>query len=270
MINMATIRSGAKVVAKFAIKHLPEILSAIGVIAMGAATVHAINEAPKAKEDIEALDNNPDLDHKTYNREKAKCLIRHYWPTVTMSLGGAGLIFGGQKISLGRTAAALAALQIKTEDLEKWKRAIKETDGDKKLESLRQEVIKDSMHGGPENGDEIIKTGRGETLCFESISGRYFYSDIESIRRAVNLFNKSINDSAKYSVMTGSLNEWYDFLGLEHIEIGDRLGWVNRLMDVKFDSHLTTSNVPCLVLSYDVEPTWDYDIVEDSSDYQWR
>ncbi|MBQ5562679.1 MAG: hypothetical protein IIT39_04770 [Clostridia bacterium] len=66
----------------------------------------------------------------------------------------------------------------------------------------------------------IVTTGYGDTLCYETLSGRYFYSDIEKIRAAVNRANKIILEESYIS-----LNEFYDELDLGHTGIGDSIGW---------------------------------------------
>ena len=60
--------------------------------------------------------------------------------------------------------------------------------------------------------------------------------------------------------MYASLNEFYEALGLPPTEIGDKLGW--KLDDgeirVEYDAILTDEGRPCLSISYNVTPKYDY------------
>ena len=84
-----------------------------------------------------------------------------------------------------------------------------------------------------EKGYSNIITDKGNTLCFDSLSGRYFKSDIDKIKRAVNNLNRELTYD-----MYVSLNDFYDELDLDHTKIGDELGWNldDGLIDVYFGS----------------------------------
>ena len=103
----------------------------------------------------------------------------------------------------------------------------------------------------------IVTTGYGDTLCYETLSGRYFYSDIEKIRAAVNRANKIILEESYIS-----LNEFYDELDLGHTGIGDSIGWGvahTGLINLNFSSQLTNNGTPCLVIGYDNIPVYNFD-----------
>ena len=89
------------------------------------------------------------------------------------------------------------------------------------------------------------------------MSGRYFKSTIEKIRQAENDINYRLNREDSVS-----LNELYDLLGLDSIDIGDRVGWNLRdksdLLDIRFSSTISKDGEAVLVMSYDVVPTFWY------------
>ena len=57
-----------------------------------------------------------------------------------------------------------------------------------------------------------------------------------------------------------SLNELYDELDINHIEIGDDLGWnIDRgLIDIDFSSQIADDGTPCIVLDFSIEPRYDF------------
>ena len=92
---------------------------------------------------------------------------------------------------------------------------------------------------------------RGETcLVFDSYSGRYFKSDIETIRRAENKFNKNLIDH-----MFGSLNELYAEIGIEGIVAGEDVGWnSDKLLEIDYEAVLTDNGLPALYIGFNSTP----------------
>jgi hypothetical protein len=90
------------------------------------------------------------------------------------------------------------------------------------------------------------------------MSGRYFSSNREKIKRAENELNKRmIHDVFGYV----SLNDFYDEIGLPRTDTGYILGWnVNKTIDIDFDSHIADNGKPTIVLDYNLSrPEYDFD-----------
>jgi hypothetical protein len=87
------------------------------------------------------------------------------------------------------------------------------------------------------------------------MSGRYFKSDREVIKKAENELNRQMLSDTYVS-----LNEFYDLIGLNRITIGDDLGWYvnDGYLKLQFSSHLANDGTPCLVIDYIVAPRYDY------------
>jgi hypothetical protein len=127
--------------------------------------------------------------------------------------------------------------------------------GKRKVEDIKDAVMKDKIDENPVSKNEVIVTENGDTLCYDAHSGRYFKSDINKIKKAVNEVNHILNCEDCVS-----LNDFYDQLGLSHTKMGDELGWPigSGLIDVRFSSHLAEDNTPCLAMEYRVVPTYDF------------
>ena len=102
---------------------------------------------------------------------------------------------------------------------------------------------------------EVIITGKGGTLCYDVISGRYFKSDIDKMQKIENQLNKRMMTS-----MYCSLNEFYSEVGLTSTDVGDELGWniEEGLIDLYFSSQLSEDGQPCVVVNYMIPPKYGY------------
>jgi hypothetical protein len=92
-------------------------------------------------------------------------------------------------------------------------------------------------------------------LCYDTLSGRYFKSDAETIRQAANNVNERI-----FHDMWAPLNEFWSYLGLDPTVLGDEVGFnMDHLVRITFTSHLVPGkNVPCLAVTFTGLPVADY------------
>ena len=187
--------------------------------------------------------------------EIVKATWRYYIPPAVTGICSIACIIGASSINSRRNAALAAAYAISVQDLEDYKKTALKVVGEKKEEAIRDAVAKEKIQRSPVENSEVIMTGKGETLCYDAISGRYFKSDIEKIRKAENELNRMMRDE-----MWISLNEFYGELGLNEIDIGNNLGWdIDKgYIDVEFSSQLTENGTPCLVLGHHRPPTYMY------------
>lgn len=90
---------------------------------------------------------------------------------------------------------------------------------------------------------------------FDIVSGRYFKSDIDKLKKAENELNRQMRNE-----MYISLNEFYYAIGLESIKLGDSLGWNidDGYINLRFSSQLATDGTPCLVIDYEYGPKYDF------------
>ena len=88
------------------------------------------------------------------------------------------------------------------------------------------------------------------------ISGRYFKSDIETIKQTINKLNRRLTYDHYIS-----LNELYGELGLDDIKNGDLMGWNldNGLIEPSFNACITEDDEPCIVFDVSISPKYDFD-----------
>ena len=243
-------------------KYSPQILTGIGVAGMITTVVLAVKATPKALELIE--DKKEELDAgKLTVVDTVKVAWKPYIPAAITGVLSTVCIVGGNAVGTRRTAALAAAYKISETALHEYKDAVVETIGEEKAKEVKEKVAQNKLDKNPVVEKQIIVTNKGTFLCYDSLSGRYFQSDIETIRKAQN----DINDYL-FSEDYASLNMFYDFLGLEHTRLGAELGWKidSGTLQIEFDSTLASDKsqgiapgTPCLVLDYNVAPKYEFD-----------
>ena len=242
-----TIRSGLA-------KHSPAILTALGITGMIGTTVLAVKVTPKALDLIENKKEELDKDKLTVV-ETVKATWKCYAPAAVTCVTSAACLIGASSVHTKRNAALATAYKLSESALIEYRDKVVETIGEKKEQSVRDAIAKDHVEKNPVTNNEVIITDKGYTLCYDELSGRYFYSDIEKIKKAANELNRQmLND------MYVSLNELYYELGLEGTKLGEQMGWnVDRgLIDLKFSATVSADDRPCIVLDYRVPPMYDY------------
>lgn len=176
-----------------------------------------------------------------------------YIPTAIMAAITMGSAIGAHSIHV-RQNAALASLYSLTETaFKEYQTKIVDTIGKNKELKVRDELAVDAMNKHPLGSSEVILTGKGESLFYDALSGRYFKSDIERIKRAMHQVN---NDIVNEKFIT--LNDFYAALGLEHVVLGEDTGWNlgYGAFDIQFTARMTPEEEVCIAMNYDVQPRY--------------
>ena len=62
-----------------------------------------------------------------------------------------------------------------------------------KIKKIRDEIAQDRVNANPPNSREVLIAGTGEVLFFDMLTGRYFQSTMEDIKRAENKVNYRVD-----------------------------------------------------------------------------
>lgn len=236
-------------------KNSPYILTGLGVaglVTTAAMTGHATVKAVRMVDEANSV--RSELDQASL-KEKFLLTWKLYLPPAIMGATSIACIIGAQSVSAKRNAALASLYSLTETTLKEYQDKVVEQIGANKEQKIREEVAQEKLDKNPVTKNEVIITGKGEQLCYDVISGRYFKSDIETLRRVQNDFNHELIGS-----MWVPLNDLYYVIGLPPIKIGDDIGWtVDQLIEFKFDVKLADDNTPCLVLDYNAEPRYRCD-----------
>ena len=250
--NLSKVVKGLRLVAS---KHSPAILTGIGIAGMVTATVLAVKATPKAMQLLEEAKQAKGSDELT-PVETVKAAWKPYIPVVATSVASVACLVGANSVHARRNAALATAYKLSETALGEYKGKVLETLGEKKEKTIREKVAQERLEKHPVGKSEVIITDKGDTLCFDYISKRYFKSDIDLIRKAENTINKRmLHDICGYA----SLNEFYDEIGLDRVEFGDELGWnTENLIDLDISAGMGEGDKPCIVVGHYSSPQYKY------------
>lgn len=239
-------------------KNSPAILTGLGVAGLLATTVMAVKATPKAVRLIEEAmydETTRRFDKELSKTEMIKLTYKCYLPAAAMGALTVACIISANTINLRRNAALLSVYSLSEKALKEYQSKVVETIGKNKERKIKEDIAKDRVMNNPVNDKEVIVTGRGEALCYDNLSGRYFKSDIEIIRQALNKLSRDL--MSEHFI---TLNEIYSELGLATTKMGENIGWHidDGLIEPEFTSQLTHNGTPCLVLDYVTEPRYNY------------
>ena len=243
---------------KSVVKHAPEILTGVGIAGMVATTVLAVKATPTALELIEAKKKEENVDSLT-PVEVVKTTWKCYVPAAITGVAAVSCVIGSCSVSARRSALLATACKLSETALTEYQEKVVETIGKKQEKVVREKLDKAAVENNPVSKNNVIITKKGDTMCMDGYSKRYFKSDIDEVEKAINRLNG-------YLVRDGEvcLNDFYDELGLDHSEIGENLGWnVNRvgrdLIELEKSYTGTEDGTPCMVINLYPRPEWGYD-----------
>lgn len=246
-----TIKSAERVLTKYS----PGILTGIGIAGMIGATFMAVKATPKALYLIETKKEEAEVEKLT-SVETIKTCWRCYIPATLTTVLSAVCLIGASTVSAKRNAALATAYSISEAALREYQEKVVEVIGEKKEKAVRDAVAKDQIERDPVTKSEVvIIDSNSNTLCYEPLSGRYFKSTIDKIKKAeIKLDRQMIQE------MYVSLNDFYWEIGLDGTDLGDQMGWnlSKGYMDLSFSSQLADDGTPCAVIVYGIPPVYDY------------
>lgn len=183
-----------------------------------------------------------------YNSKKdcIKCIWKLYIPTVASGVVTIACIIGTTKVTNKRAAATQAALVLSERAYSEYRNKVIEEYGQRKDQGFRDSIAADRVRDNPPPAGGLLVTGAGSVLCYELHTGRYFASDMESLRRAENNINARLlrQDSA-------TLDDLYYLLGVSTTATSGDLGWnSDKLLSLEFTSTLDDQGRPCLAFGY--------------------
>lgn len=186
---------------------------------------------------------------KLTTKEAAKHVWKLYIPATAAATTAIVSIVGASRINSKRAAALTAAYSLTERAFIEYKEKVVETLGEKKEKKVREEIIADKIAANPVSNAVTI-VGSGDILCYEAYTGRYFNSDMESIRRAQNTINAKL-----IREMEATLSDFYYLLNIPQTTSSSYSGWTsNKMLELSFSS-LLHGGKPCLAFDYNyVEP----------------
>lgn len=265
-MNKLSLPNLAKTIQLTVSKHQPEILTGIGIAGLITTTVLAVRATPKALsilDDAVAEKNEyskeqpriDDLPKALSVKETVALTWKCYIPAAVTGALSVACLVGASSVNARRNAALAAAYTLSENTLKEYQEKVIETIGEKKEQVVRDAVAKDKIEKDPVSNKEVIVTGNGDVLCYDCVSGRYFESTADKLRKVENTLNRRMRDE-----MYVSLNDFYSEIGLDPIKVGNDLGWnIDRgEIDISFSAQVADNDQPCLVVDYTIAPQYGF------------
>jgi Family of unknown function (DUF6353) len=256
---MMSIPNILKTAEKFVLDKSPGILTGIGV----AGTVTSVLLTGRAAFQVgmdastqyhEAVKEDEDLPEHLL---ETKHIVKTYWkafiPGAAVGAATVAAIIAANQIGSRRTAAITAAFKLSEQISQEYKDKVVKTLGLQKEEKLRSELAAEKINANPPSAGMIIVAG-SDVLFLDEMSGRYFHSQIEKVKAAVNEINHKVNN-----YFHASLTDFYELIGLEGTKFSSSVGWnTDRLLEVNYTATMYEDK-PAIMLQYSHSPIVGYD-----------
>ena len=208
----------------------PTILTICAAVGFVSTVVLVAKAAPKAAKKVEELTIRPVDDMQVEVLPSKKDILKAVWkdfiPAAAVGVGTLVCIFGANMLSRHSQAMITSAYAVLNNQYQRYSDAVKRKFGEESHEEILKstelelpkditiaETVKDSAIAfDPEDENEV--------LFYDLMSKRYFKSTIGRVMNAIHQINRNLCLGGDPEV-----NLYYDFLGLDDVEYGDKIGW---------------------------------------------
>lgn len=222
-------------------KRLPDILFGTSMAAGLSATIYGIAVTPKACDKIMdyVLDNVPEEERRGLKiselhkllpfKVKVKLLWKLYLPVIIGWGVSLGTGIASDVVHNKREAAYATLASVAQETLRDFKASTKEVVGDKKYDEISANAAQKKIDETTEDKDNVyyINEKTEGFKVIDDVTGRVYVVDREQLDTAENYLNKHL-----YSWQWVSINDFYDFLKLPQVAIGEDIGWSSEDGDI--------------------------------------
>lgn len=254
MFQRACYKSG-----KYLKNHSPTILNFIGAIGVIGTAVLAVKSTPKAIKRLERA-----KDEKGENLTKFEVVNVAgpvYVPTALVGVSTIVCILGANVLNKRQQASLVSAYALLEESYKEYRSSAKKVYGDDADEKIIAEMAKE-VYVASQDGWELYNPANDKDserfLFYDFYSQRYFNAPMGQVINAEYHINRNLQLRGEVSV-----NDFYEFLGLEPIEGGYTTGWAldemleGGLIWLDFENHLTKldDGMECYIISAMWSPT---------------
>lgn len=236
----------------------PLILGAIGAVGVVLTSVMVAKETLKAE--IRIADREDEKGEPLTAIEKATAVLPVYAPAIAIGAGTITCIVASTVLNNRQKMALSSAYILLDQSYKNYKDKIIEMFGEEASRDVEREVSKSKI----DRLEKVEKPSSDEVLIFyEKHRNELFERTLVEVKDAEYQLNKKF-------VTTGraSLNDFYEFLGLDKTEEGEVLGWDVGLaespeecwVDFEHDLIKTNDGMECYEILTVNEPTMDYDL----------
>lgn len=210
----------------FLSRNASTILTVLGGVGVVGTAVLAVKATPKALALVEEAE--VEKGEKLTTWEAVKSAGPVYIPAVVVGASTLACIFGANVLNKHQQAALASAYALIDSSYKEYKNKLKELYGEETHNNIidalaveKAEDVRVANYNLTSYCDLSIEDGSSEPrLFYDEYSNRFFQTTIEQVMNAEYHINRNF-------VLRGyvTLNEFYEFLGLEQTEYGSTVGW---------------------------------------------
>lgn len=209
----------------------PTILTCVSVIGVVATTVMAVKATPKA---LRIIEENTGYDHDGFISSPSKTEIiqltwQCYIPAALVGLSTITCIVGINALNKRNQASLMSAYALLSESYQRYRKAANTVYGEDADSKIKAQMAKDTYVSA--DGYSVysadLDSESEKILCYDLYSQRYFTATMAAVLNAQYHVNRNL-------CLRGdtTINEFYEFLGIDKINHGDEIGWsMNELME---------------------------------------
>jgi hypothetical protein len=239
----------------YAKKNAPTILTCIGGVGVVATTVSAIRATPKAVQLLEAAKEIKGEELTKF--EKFKMVTPLYIPTIIYGATTILCIFGANMLNKRHQASLVSAYALLDNSYKEYKKKVIEIHGEDGELEIVEAIVQDKFE------EEKPEVKNDDILFYDKFSGRFFTSTMNDVLAAFYQINRHVNTN-----YNATLNDFYDYLEIPHIDGGDVLGWSvgmnseaywQEWIDFGIEDTDMDDGTKCKTITIYQEPMVDYD-----------
>ncbi len=242
---------------KYLRNYSPTILSVIASVGVIASTIMAVKVTPRALQLLE--DAKEEKSDELSRIEVVKTAMPVYTPTAITCLTTIMCILGANALNRKQQASLMSTYALLNGSFKKYRDAAISVYGDDADSRIKSEVVKKTYvsHDGCLIYDPDMNFEDDKLLFYDFYSQRYFNATLAAVITAQYHLNRNLNLRGYVTV-----NEFYEFLGIDIIESGDDAGWnMDHLMTggtlwLDFENKYTKleDGMECCIISPFVDP----------------
>lgn len=228
-------------------QNAPMLLTAVGIGGVFTTAILAARGGMKAQQHLSEQPAGLSA------REKFGETWQFYIPAGIMALTTAGCILGAHTVHTRRQAALFSLYTISETARNEFREQAEAILSPKQYDEIQNSASEAHIREFPPT-QEFLLADPEKQMFLETMTGRYFNSSVETLRQAAIDMNEQIVNS-DYIL----LNDWYERIGLDRVQIGDETGWNHKKMiELEFDAvpfkQADQSTKPIMVVRYRHNP----------------
>lgn len=206
-------------------KHGSTILTVLASAGVVGTAVLAVKATPKA---IQIIEDDKSSEESSTKLELSLRIAKCYIPTFLVGTGTIACVVGANVLNQRQQATLMSAYALVDKSFSQYKGKLIELYGEDThknvVDAIAVEEAKEInvYSQGFVSNLSLIPSTHQQTkqLFYDEYSHRYFESSLEQVMSAEYHINRNY-------ILRGyvTLDEFYDFLGIEHNEVDENLGW---------------------------------------------